>query len=295
MDSNASVDPAFLADLERSRAKHPGIAKMFDGLLGEIHELKRAYAGDGDVRAEALDVAVCAYRIATEGDQGSNEKIGLVPDDFAWGAKVPGQVSGAAWMPIETAPTSGAEILLWWRNAGACTGGFRIDEDWDPSKPTPEAGWAGEGDDGIPCNQEDCTHWMLLPDAPFGHRYPNFAGHRARQEILKDIFASIAQHPDDTAVDRFASAMKAKMARARAKGRGGWEDRSRCSDELLATMLVGHLLKGNEGNFEDIGNLAMMLHQRQALPSLLARIARERGLHPQAHPVDKGVASTEVS
>jgi hypothetical protein len=31
-------------------------------------------------------------------------------------------------------------------------------------------------------------------------------------------------HKDDIAVDRFAAAMKAKLAAARAKGRDGWDD-----------------------------------------------------------------------
>lgn len=65
----------FLADLERSRTKYPQNGHMFDGLIGELHELRRAYGGDGDVRAEAFDVAVCAYRIATEGDAGGNSLL----------------------------------------------------------------------------------------------------------------------------------------------------------------------------------------------------------------------------
>src|SRR5690606_8291269 len=68
----AGIDPAFIADLARSRAKYPGNTRMFDGLMGEVDELRRAYGGDGDIRAEAFDVAVCAYRIATEGDAGGN-------------------------------------------------------------------------------------------------------------------------------------------------------------------------------------------------------------------------------
>lgn len=62
----------FLEDLARSRKKYPGNARMFDALAGEVCELGRAYAGDGDQRAEALDVAVCAFRIAAEGDAGGN-------------------------------------------------------------------------------------------------------------------------------------------------------------------------------------------------------------------------------
>lgn len=78
------------------------------------------------------------------------------------------------------------------------------------------------------------------------------------------------RHPDDAAVDLFAVAMKAKLASARAKGRSGWDDPAACSVEFLADLLVNHVGKGNPGNFEDIANLAMMLHQRGADPTVLA-------------------------
>lgn len=78
------------------------------------------------------------------------------------------------------------------------------------------------------------------------------------------------QHPDDAAVDRFTTAMKSKLAAAREKGLGGWDDPNACSVEFLAELLVGHIGKGNTGNFEDIANLAMMLHQRGADPAVLA-------------------------
>src|SRR5690606_30158484 len=42
------------------------------------------------------------------------------------------------------------------------------------------------------------------------------------------------------------------------------------SEEYLARLLIEHLAKGNEGNFEDIANLCMMLHQRGAHPRVLA-------------------------
>ena len=80
----------------------------------------------------------------------------------------------------------------------------------------------------------------------------------------------MSKHADDYAVERFAIAMKAKLADARAKGRGGWDDSSSCSVEHLAALLIGHIGKGNPGNFEDIANLAMMLHQRGADPAILA-------------------------
>jgi hypothetical protein len=107
-DNALQIDPAFTADLKRSQGKHPGLRRMFDGLLGEVHELKRAYSGDGDVRAEAFDVAVCAYRIATEGDEGGNEKLAAVPDCFAWGA---GNALPADKNMIPAAPEVLAEVV----------------------------------------------------------------------------------------------------------------------------------------------------------------------------------------
>lgn len=68
-----------------------------------------------------------------------------------------------------------------------------------------------------------------------------------------------AQHPDDAAVDRFAAAMKAKLAQKRAEGRGGWGDKTQCSQDRLSLMLRGHVAKGDP---VDVGNFAMMLHQR---------------------------------
>ena len=73
----------FLADLIRSRTKYPNNARMWDGLIGEVDELSRAYAGDGDIRSEAFDVAVCAFRIATEGDAGGNIKLAPRPQPSA--------------------------------------------------------------------------------------------------------------------------------------------------------------------------------------------------------------------
>lgn len=74
-------------------------------------------------------------------------------------------------------------------------------------------------------------------------------------------------HPDDQAVDRFAAAMKAKLAQKRAEGRGGWEDPEQCTGAFLSRLLVEHVEKGDP---LDVGNFAMMLHQRGE------RIADER-------------------
>lgn len=66
-------------------------------------------------------------------------------------------------------------------------------------------------------------------------------------------------HPDDIGVDRFSDAMKAKLAKKRAEGRGGWDNRDECTAEHLSYLLVQHIIKGDP---LDVGNLAMMLHQR---------------------------------
>lgn len=85
---------------------------------------------------------------------------------------------------------------------------------------------------------------------------------RAILRALSDLAARQPvgdQHPDDLAVDAFAAAMKAKMAEARAKGRGGWEDPAQCTAEDLSRMLRDHVEKGDP---RDVANFCMMLHQR---------------------------------
>lgn len=66
-------------------------------------------------------------------------------------------------------------------------------------------------------------------------------------------------HPDDIAVDRFAAAMKAKMAKSRAQGRWGWNDSSVCPAHHLQSLLRNHVGKGDP---VDVGNFAMMLFNR---------------------------------
>lgn len=78
------------------------------------------------------------------------------------------------------------------------------------------------------------------------------------------------QHPDDAAVDRFSVAMKAKIAKKRAQGRGGWDDERICSPDDLARMLVDHVRKGDP---VDVGNLAMMLFNRPDAGAALCRAA----------------------
>lgn len=78
---------------------------------------------------------------------------------------------------------------------------------------------------------------------------------------LANVLAHTAvnQHPDDEAVDRFASAMHAKMAQARAKGKEGWDDPERCTDRKLEALF---LQAYEHGEWVDVANYAMMLWAR---------------------------------
>ncbi|MDP3272926.1 MAG: hypothetical protein U1D69_03555 [Polynucleobacter sp.] len=60
-------------------------------------------------------------------------------------------------------------------------------------------------------------------------------------------------HPDDEAVDRFAQAMKQKLAQAREKGRSGWQQ---MKPDDISTMLYEHLEKGDP---RDVANFCMFL------------------------------------
>lgn len=65
---------------------------------------------------------------------------------------------GPPWHAIETAPL-GPAVLLWWRTCPhAMRGRYVSDERGE--------GWMCDGDQVIPINQSDCTHWMPLPSPP---------------------------------------------------------------------------------------------------------------------------------
>lgn len=63
-------------------------------------------------------------------------------------------------------------------------------------------------------------------------------------------------HSDDIAVGRFAALMKARLAAARAKGHGGWDDPAQCSTDYLRKLLHEHVAKGDP---VDVANFCMML------------------------------------
>ena len=65
---------------------------------------------------------------------------------------------------------------------------------------------------------------------------------------------------DEAGVDTFATAMKTKLAKKRSEGRGGWAHPTECSQDALLGMLKKHI---DKGDMVDIGNLAMMIFNRQ--------------------------------
>lgn len=78
-------------------------------------------------------------------------------------------------------------------------------------------------------------------------------------------------HPDVRGVNQFARAMKAKLAACRDKGRDGWDDPVRCPDDSLVEELVRAVTRGDP---VDVGNFAMMIHQRGISVPFVVKAAR---------------------
>lgn len=104
---------------------------------------------------------------------------------------------------------------------------------------------------------------MSSRDITFKYCDKNWQKYAIRHAIEAALSAQVQDvaesHPDDLAVDRFALAMKAKLAQKRAEGRGGWDNPNECSVEWLSELLKRHVEKGDP---TDVGNFAMMIHQR---------------------------------
>ncbi|MGV1951673.1 hypothetical protein ACQZ44_12655 [Agrobacterium vitis] len=64
---------------------------------------------------------------------------------------------------------------------------------------------------------------------------------------------------DNRAVINFSYSMRLKLAAKRLQGRGGWQDKERCSNEYLSRLLREHVEKGDP---VDVANFCMMLDQR---------------------------------
>lgn len=124
---------------------------------------------------------------------------------------------------------------------------------------------------------------MLLDKSEDGQSKANWQGGRvngigaAISALSAQVQDVAAPHPDDLAVDRFAIAMKAKLAQKRTEGRSGWDNPDACSVEWLSELLIRHIEKGDP---IDVGNFAMMIHQRGGSLRRLGRGCRRSNDHP---------------
>ncbi len=112
--------------------------------------------------------------------------------------------------------------------------------------------------DGLSRIDDASNHYALTTTYSEGVlRY----AHKSTRNLARATLAQldVKPHTDDLAVDRFAAAMKAKLAKKRAEGRGGWDDPESCTTAFLSSLLRDHVAKGDP---VDVGNFAMMLHQR---------------------------------
>lgn len=112
---------------------------------------------------------------------------------------VPAPIGSAAatWQAISSAPVSGKAILLWWKNCGdPSVGRWTHDETGD--------GWRCDGDQCVPRNQKDCTHWMPLLEPPSDRAglpplpAPAGTGRRTAEELLREV---MAWHSDPESTD----------------------------------------------------------------------------------------------
>lgn len=128
--------------------------------------------------------------------------------------------------------------------------------DWDPDAPGTYSGSTKKirNPDGSLVPQ-----WQLLK--------------RESRAALTAALQPVAAHTDDIAVDRFAAAMKAKLAAARAKGRGGWEG-SECNADMLSRMLREHVEKGDP---RDVANFCAFLWNRGEPISAALQLEKRHG------------------
>lgn len=82
---------------------------------------------------------------------------------------------------------------------------------------------------------------------------------REQAKSPRPVPHSKVRHADDLAVDRFAESMRANLAAARAKGRGGWHESSPGMQQRLSDLLRAAVAKGDP---VDVGDYAMFLSER---------------------------------
>lgn len=113
----------------------------------------------------------------------------------------------------------------------------------------------------VPAQSQEPVAWFIADDNGEVYRATGYEHERDQwRAVGHEVYPLYAApqpaqtaHPDDLAVDIFAAAMKEKLAQARAKGRGGWQQ---CDPTELSIMLREHVEKGDP---RDVANFCMFL------------------------------------
>lgn len=93
----------------------------------------------------------------------------------------------------------------------------------------------------------------LIPDKDEPHGTQAQEYFDAHTDAAERVDRLTAENPDDAAIDRFAIELKKKLAKAREKGRGGWQT---CHPTDLSRMLREHVDKGDP---RDVANFCAFL------------------------------------
>lgn len=142
-----------------------------------------------------------------------------------------------------------------YRDVDSDPAGVLIHKTDEPLRAAPHQPEPGEGEDDAWC--AECGV-KLENVRPGKHQHPTCSQAAPHQPEAR-VGGRGEAHPDDAAVDAFAAAMKAKLAEARAKDRGGWQNKADCSQQRLSDMLRAHVEKGDP---RDVANFACFLWNR---------------------------------
>lgn len=278
-ESNAAPAPAAGSDAERLDALLDDFADAIAAREGpNAAERRRAITEARECRA-----AIVAHFAASAPPQPAQAEVWIVALQHEW--KQPGQPTQLANLLPDT---FGRQTFASFDEASAFIASHDLPLGWvavklEAAQPSPPA--QGDGD-GLAILKRLVANWTrsakdcrdmaerIGPNGLNGSVYNEL--HRDGAQYDQSIYGvglaiaalqrgTAGDAPgdeaafDDAAVDAFATAMKAKLAAARAKGRGGWQDKAQCTQQQLSDMLRDHVVKGDP---RDVANFCMMLHQR---------------------------------
>lgn len=91
----------------------------------------------------------------------TNQAMGNMLNDLEAKVKeLEAKVEGNGWLPIETAPKEGSQILIFEKRV------YKLDEEEMFIARWIEDGWYIGDNDDVDCWAENPTHWMPLPELP---------------------------------------------------------------------------------------------------------------------------------